>query len=211
MSRTPNDPLYSGSGSTSGSTSGADSFGVTGTGAGQSASTGAYGSTSGSGLGGNVSDLGSTGGSQQGVADRLNSAKDAAGEKLGQAKDMAGEKLGQAKEKATQLKSTLADKLEAGASSLRRQGQPGDTLGLAGEGATGAAASNPQLQKLASTGADALQASAEFLRNGDLKSSIEAQVRTNPGRTLLIALGVGYALGKVIRGNDSSSSSSRRY
>lgn len=214
MSRTPNDPLYSGSGSTSGSTSGADSFGVTGTGAGQSAATGAYGSTSGSGLGGNVADLdlGSTGGSQQGVADRLNSAKDAAGEKLGQAKDIAGEKLGQAKEKATQLKSTLADKLEAGASSLRRQGQPGDTLGLAAGGSAAADAANPQLQKLASTGADALQASADFLRNGDLKSSIEAQVRTNPGRTLLIALGVGYALGKVIRGSDSSSSSSsRRY
>jgi len=193
---------------------------VTGTGAGQSASTGAYGSTSGAGLGGTTGgnlgdlDLGTTGGMSggasgaQNVGDKLNSAKDAAADKLGQAKDMAGERLGQAKEKATQLKATLADKLEAGANSLRRQGQPGgDAMGLAGEGLAADAASNPQLQKLAATGATALQGTADFLRNGDLKTSIEQQVRANPGRTLLIALGVGYALGKVIRGSDDS----RRY
>jgi len=216
MARTSDDPLYSGSGSTSGSTgSGADSFGVTGTGAGQSAATGAYGSTSGAGYGGTTGgsvsdlDLGTTGGASgaQGVGDKLNSAKDAAADKLGQAKDIAGERLGQAKEKATQLKATLADKLEQGANSLRRQGQPGDAMGLAGSGVAADAASNPQLQKLAETGATALQGTADFLRSGDLKTSIEQQVRTNPGRTLLIALGVGYALGKVIRGNDDS----RRY
>jgi hypothetical protein len=59
------------------------------------------------------------------------------------------------------------------------------------------------VQKLASTGADVMQKSAEFLRNGDLRGSIEEQVRTNPGRTLLIAVGVGYALGKMLRGNDN--------
>ena len=38
-----------------------------------------------------------------------------------------------------------------------------------------------------------------FLRIGDVKEMLEEQVRTNPARTLLIALGVGYLLGKAIR------------
>ena len=42
---------------------------------------------------------------------------------------------------------------------------------------------------------------ADWLRNGDLKGDIEHQVKENPGRTLLIALGVGYLLGKAFRGN----------
>ena len=208
MAATPNDNLYgsgsssSGSNSGLGSSSGADSFGVTGTGAGQSASSGSYGAGSGSlsGTAGDVGsmDLGTGTSSSQGLGDRLHGAKDAASDKLGQAKDMAGERLGQAKEKASQLKATLADKLDAGANSLRQQGTSGGAMGLEGS----SSAANPQLQKLADTGATALQKSAQFLREGDLKGSIEEQVRTNPGRTLLIALGVGYALGKVIRGND---------
>ncbi len=44
--------------------------------------------------------------------------------------------------------------------------------------------------------------SADWLRNGDLKADIEQQVRENPGRTLLIALGLGYVLGKAFRSND---------
>ena len=217
MATNPNDNLYSGSGSTSGSnsglggsglgsSSGADSFGVTGAGAGQSAAGGSYGAGSGS-LSGTAGDIGSmdlgagAGAGSQGMSDRLSSAKDAAADKLGQAREVAGERLGQAREKASQLKATLADRLEAGANSLRQQGTSGGAMGLEGSAAAGSA-SNPQLQRLADTGANALQKSAQFLREGDLRSSIEEQVRTNPGRTLLIALGVGYALGKVIRGND---------
>ena len=41
--------------------------------------------------------------------------------------------------------------------------------------------------------------SADWLRNGDLKADIERQVRDNPGRTLLIALGGGSLLGKAFR------------
>ncbi len=33
----------------------------------------------------------------------------------------------------------------------------------------------------------------------DLKATIENQVRTNPARTLFIAVGVGYLLGKALR------------
>jgi hypothetical protein len=44
-----------------------------------------------------------------------------------------------------------------------------------------------------------MQGAAEFLRNGDLGQTIETQVKEHPGRTLLIALGVGYVLGKAFR------------
>lgn len=197
-----NDNLYGSSNSGLGSSSGADSFGASGTGAGQDASTGAYGSGSGSlsGTAGNVGnlDLGASSSSQS-AADKLHGARDAAADKLSQAKDMANERLGQVRERASQLTATLADKLEAGATSLRNKSGSGDAMGLADDASANA---NPQLQKLASTGATALEKSAQFLRDGDLKGSIETQVRTNPGRTLLIAVGVGYALGKLLRGND---------
>jgi hypothetical protein len=44
-----------------------------------------------------------------------------------------------------------------------------------------------------------MQKSADWLRNGDLKADIEQQVARESGRTLLIALGVGYLLGKAFR------------
>jgi hypothetical protein len=212
MERNPNDSLSTGAssvpGGTSGSTgasalgAGTDSISVTGTGLGQNAASGAgtYGST-----GGDIGslDLGSAqGGSagQQSLGDRVASARDTATDKLSQAKDVAGERLGQAKEKATQLKSTLADKLEAGANSLR-SGQPADGAQFAGVGGA-TAESDAQLAQLKSTGANVLQKSADFLRTGDMRSSIEEQMRTNPGRTLLFAVGIGYVLGKAIRGGD---------
>jgi hypothetical protein len=55
------------------------------------------------------------------------------------------------------------------------------------------------VQRLAGPAADAMEKTADFLRNGDLRDALEEQVRTNPARTLLIALGVGYLLGKAVR------------
>ncbi len=206
MERNPNDSLSSGASGTSGSTpagsgasalgSGTDSISVTGTGVGQSASTG---STS---TGGDVGrlDLGSAGdaatsGGTSGGASGGASLQD----RLGSAREMAGERLGQAREKATQLKATLADRLEAGAGALRQQ--PDGAAQLAGTNGT-TADTNPQLAQLRSTGADVMQKTAEFLRTGDLRTTVEEQMRTNPGRTLLIAVGLGYVLGKAIRGGD---------
>ena len=142
-------------------------------------------------------------GAATGVADRVDQARSTATNALNNAREMAGERLGQAKEKATQLKATLADKLEAGASSLRQQAQSGGGQQFAAAGANGGTASglmsNDQIQRLAGPAADAMERTADFLRNGDLKETLEEQVRTNPARTLLIALGVGYLLGKAIR------------
>jgi hypothetical protein len=135
------------------------------------------------------------------MGDRLGSARDTATDKLSQARDVAGERLGQAKDKASQLKSTLADKLEAGANSLRQPAAGGE-MAFAGGNGGATADSNAQLAQLRSTGADVMQKSAEFLRSGDLRGSLEEQMRTNPGRTLLIAVGLGYVLGKAIRGGD---------
>ena len=50
--------------------------------------------------------------------------------------------------------------------------------------------------------AGSMEATAEFLREADLdgiKESIEAQVKEHPARTLLIAAGIGYLLGKGLR------------
>ena len=204
MERTPtNDPIGTGGsagagmgGSGSGVSgagastlgTGTDSLGVTGQGAEQNATNGGLGASSGGGewgaslVGGQGS--GASGGSQ-GIADRLSQAKGAASDRLGQVREKAGE-----------LKTTLADKLEAGASSLRSQGGP--QLAAVG-GAGSATASSDPMARISGPAADAMQKTAEFLRDGDLKATIENQVRTNPARTLLIAVGVGYLLGKALR------------
>ena len=198
MERNTSDDI--GSSGASGLGAGTDSLAITGEGSGQNPVTGAYGTTG-----------GTTGGSSPGgsgadaSADASQSRLGAAQEKLGQAKDAATEKLGQAREKATALKATLADKLEAGASTLRERAQPGTgTAQLAGatagaNGATGGLLDNEQVQRFAGPAADAMERTADFLRNGDVREALEEQVRTNPGRTLLIALGLGYVLGKTLR------------
>lgn len=227
----PNSTNYGGSNAGAGNSSlggGTDSFGVTGTGAGQGSAGGltpssagsqsmggSYGSSSagqgGHGLGEQPLS-GGTSGSQGGqdlrerlgdakdqAAEKLGQAREVAGEKLGQAREVAGEKLGQAKEKATELKATLADKLDQGAQSLRNQ--QGGTQQFAGaNGATVDSGVGASLGKYAAPAAGAMEATAQFLRGeGDIKGAIEEQVRTAPGRTLLIAVGLGYVLGKAIR------------
>jgi hypothetical protein len=166
----------SGFGTTGGSTSG---FGQE-----QGGSAGGISGGMSGGISGGMS--GGASGGTAGVTDRLQQGREAVTDKLSQVRDKAGN-----------LKSTLADKLEAGANSLRERGQSGQLAGAMG-GAT-AGVSDERMQQLSGTAANALQKSATFLREGDLQASIEEQVRTNPGRTLLVALGVGYMLGKALR------------
>jgi len=50
--------------------------------------------------------------------------------------------------------------------------------------------------------AGGLQGAADWLRDADLdgmKTGHERQVKEHPGRTLAIAVGLGYLLGKAIR------------
>jgi hypothetical protein len=50
--------------------------------------------------------------------------------------------------------------------------------------------------------AGGMDATADWLRQADLdglRASVEQQVKEHPGRTLLIAAGLGYLLGKALR------------
>ena len=100
------------------------------------------------------------------------------------------------RDRAGSAKNSLADMLEAGANRLNSQG--GSTQ-LAGATGSGSVASDGN--RLAAV-AGGLQGSADWLRDADIdgmRTGIENQVRTNPGRSLLLAVGLGYLVGKAFR------------
>lgn len=228
MERNPNDNLNSQSGSSStgagpesgyesGSTSssssssggyggsaglsntGSQGYGASGASGSDASTIGSSGSSTGnsgsSSFGSGSSGSGSFGASTDNLADK---AKDG----LSSAKDKAKSGLSGAKDKATELKATLADKLEAGAEKLRsQQTSTGAYAGATGSGSTGVA-ENGQLGQITDKLASGMQGTADFLRNADMdqmKASVEKQVKENPGRSLLIAAGLGYLLGKAFR------------
>ena len=52
--------------------------------------------------------------------------------------------------------------------------------------------------------AGGMESTAEWLRDADLdslKAGLENQVKEHPGRTLLIAAGLGYLIGRAFRSN----------
>ena len=177
-----------------------DDFSTPNTGAGGTSGAGSSGSGFGAaGAGGaGGSDFGTTGGvGGTEATSRVQEGKQAVADKFGAVKEKV-QNLN-VKEKVQNLNSSLADRLEAGADKLRQRSQSGQ---LAGAGAMGATAGMSDQQRMAQYGdkaAAGLEGAADWLRNGDLKESVEQQVRTNPGRTLLIALGLGYVLGKALR------------
>ncbi len=131
------------------------------------------------------------------VADRARSAASTAGDKIADVGATVRDRAGN-------LKSTLADALESGAERLRQQGAGGGQI--AGSAATGGSAGmlaeTPQLGAAANQLAGGMQASADWLREADLdglKSGVERQVKEHPGRTLAVAVGLGYLLGKAFR------------
>jgi delta 1-pyrroline-5-carboxylate dehydrogenase len=120
--------------------------------------------------------------------------------RVDQAKSTVQDKYSQVKDKARELQSTLADRLDAGAEKLRQRNQNATLAAATGESTT-SVATDDRVANVQDSVARGMQKSADWLRNGDLKADIERQVRENPGRTLLIALGVGYILGKAFRNN----------
>jgi hypothetical protein len=155
--------------------SGSGAAPLTGSGSGASAGSSSSGNTS-------SSSFADTGPGSGGIADRAKGALSGAREKVGNVKD------------------SLADKLEAGAERLQQRGQGGQLAG-AGEGSF-AVESDSRLAGVASSVATGMQGTADWLREADLESlkeGVEQQVKEHPGRTLLIALGVGYLLGKAFR------------
>jgi hypothetical protein len=109
------------------------------------------------------------------------------------------------RDRAGTLKDSLADALESGADKLRSRGAavtPGSPT-LAGEtGTTNIATADGRAVDVSQKVATGMQATADWLRETDLdglKTSVERQVKEHPGRTLLIAVGLGYLLGKALR------------
>ena len=106
-----------------------------------------------------------------------------------------------ARERAGNLKHTIADALESGAERLRRQGS-GGALAPATAGPADTVADDSRIAQTSNQLAGGLQGAADWIRDADLdglKAGIEKQVKEHPGRSLAIAIGVGYLLGKAIR------------
>ena len=181
-----------------------DDFSTPGTGMGAASGAGSSGSDFGTTTGG--SDFGTSTDSSFGATGAGTGAGDASS-RVQQGKDAVAEKFGavkekvqnlNVKEKVSNLNASLADKLEAGADKLRQRAQSGQLAGAGSFGAT-TGTSDERLAQYGDKAAVGMESAADWLRNGDLKASVEDQVRTNPGRTLLIALGLGYVLGKALR------------
>jgi hypothetical protein len=103
------------------------------------------------------------------------------------------------KQKASTIPALLADGLEAGAQALR-QHRPSATG--SSPGSSVAVTSDTGVAAVTDTLATGMQSSAEWLRDADiekLKSGVEKQVKEHPARSLLVALGAGYLIGKVLR------------
>ena len=102
------------------------------------------------------------------------------------------------KDKAAGLPGLLADGLEAGARALKQR-QP------AASGADGTAitvSDDSSIAAVTDTLATGMQSSADWIRDADvekLKEGVEKQVKEHPARSLLIALGAGYLIGKALR------------
>jgi ElaB/YqjD/DUF883 family membrane-anchored ribosome-binding protein len=87
------------------------------------------------------------------------------------------------------VKNTITDKLHNAADALRQQSQ-------------GYADKNPQLADYGNQAAVWLNRSANYIDEinpQQVKSDVVNQVRHNPGRSLLIAAGVGLVLGALLR------------
>jgi hypothetical protein len=102
------------------------------------------------------------------------------------------------KGKAAAIPSMIADGLEAGAEALRQR-RP-STSGAQGSALT--ITNDPSIAAVTDTLATGMQSSAEWLRDADLeklKQGVEKQVKEHPARSLLVALGAGYLIGKALR------------
>jgi hypothetical protein len=128
-----------------------------------------------------------------GLADRARGALSGAGEKLGDVGSSVRDRAGTAKD-------SLANALEAGAEKLRSRGD--GTMAGAGADGSSMAMADDRMAQVTSRVAGGMEGAATWLRDADmdgLKTSIETQVKEHPGRTLLIAVGLGYLLGKALR------------
>ena len=101
------------------------------------------------------------------------------------------------KARAAGIPAMIADGLQAGADALRQKRASTST----GSSVT-ALANDPAIAAVTDSLATGMQSSAEWLRDADmdkLKEGVEKQVKEHPARSLFVALGAGFLLGKVLR------------
>ena len=136
-----------------------------------------------------------------GFADRAREVAGTAQEKLADVGSTVRERSGQ-------MKNSLADALHSGAEKLRHRTTSASTsvsdTPLAGATNTGsvAVATEHRTAQVGNKVATGMDAAADWIRETDLdslKTGVERQVKEHPGRTLLIAAGLGYLLGKAFR------------
>lgn len=149
---------------------------------------------------GTTSDGGNAGAMSDGV-EQSAGLKDRARNALG----TAGEKLGDVgstvRERAAGAKDSLANALESGAEKLRARTNDG-TMAVAGSTGGAVAIADDKMSQVTTKVAGGMESASEWLRDVDMegmKASIEQQVKDHPGRTLLIAVGLGYLMGKALR------------
>lgn len=102
------------------------------------------------------------------------------------------------KDKAADIPSIIADGLEAGAKALRHNRPSSETSA----GGAVAVTNDSTITAVTDTLATGMQSSADWLRDADLdkvKDGVERQVKEHPARSLIIALGAGYLIGKALR------------
>jgi ElaB/YqjD/DUF883 family membrane-anchored ribosome-binding protein len=150
-------------------------------------------------LSGRVSDQEKFGNSDKfgGAASSIADAGERTFAKVGDAVENAESTLS---DRTIQLKTSLADKLDSGAGALRSR--VADTSGLD----NAVDATKEKLAGASDRVATGMEQSADWLRKVDMSSmqrTLEKHVKESPGRTLLIAAGVGYLLGRVLKGNNS--------
>jgi hypothetical protein len=170
-------PSSSGSFGNAGDTSGSQGYGAN-----TGSSTGGVGGTSGAS-------------SDQGLTDRARNIAGSAQERLADVGSTVRDRAGT-------LKDSLVDALESGADKLRQRGQGGGGQLAGSTGSSSLAMSDGRASQVTDRVAGGMQSTADWLRDADLDNmrlGIERQVKEHPGRTLLIAVGLGYLLGKAFR------------
>jgi ElaB/YqjD/DUF883 family membrane-anchored ribosome-binding protein len=105
-----------------------------------------------------------------------------------------------ARERAGQLKSSVADRLESGADRLRQRTTDTAKLDKA------VARTKERVAEASDRVATRMETTAEWLRDANMASvqrRLEKQVRENPARALLMAAGIGFLLGRALKGRRS--------
>jgi ElaB/YqjD/DUF883 family membrane-anchored ribosome-binding protein len=133
------------------------------------------------------------------------SVTDRARDLAGTAQDKLADVGSNVRERAGNMKDSLANALETGADKLRAKGG-GQTQSGSLAGATGTSSvaleSDGRVAQVSNRVATGMDATADWLRQADLdglRATVEQQVKEHPGRTLLLAAGLGYLLGKAFR------------